>query len=1357
MRTKHLFNHGFLIPRIAAALCLFSGAVFLAFFSFAADPPSGTLSAATPRLTYETGPNVQSNPSGQVGVVCNVALPCDEYTLTVDATGFEGTHNVKISIQWPVPAEDYDVYILQNNVVIKTAASSADPEIALIDAISGVYIVRVVPFAVAGSTFTGTIEFVLKPESPDPVPPGPGTPRYHNFAATGSMGNSAGEPTLGPGPAIAGQPGGRTMFIAGLETLRTTWNDCSSPASGPGFPGTPEANFPLWEDKSYATTSVVTLDPILHTDFVTGRTFVSQLGPRTSFLAFTDNDGGEDADTSNDYTPTQGSGINSSVDHQNIGAGPYNPNSNPPPPPHPLYPNAVYYASQDAAIAQMSRSDTGGLTFGPSVPMYNLTQCGGLHGHIKVTPANAVTTANGHAGTVYLPNKGCGTNQGVVVSEDNGLTFAIRTVPGSSPGDTDPSLGIDAAGTIYFAYADGDGHARVAVSSDKGSTWSTPIDVGAPFGIKNTVFPGAVGGDAGRATVMYLATDTPGPYEAIGVFDGIWHIYASHTFDGGATWTTVRVSPDNDPVQRGSMCTSGTTCGEDRNLLDFNDIEIDHEGRVIIAYADGCLGCTSPTGADSRAAKATIGRQSGGKRMIAAFDPNPAEPAVPSAPRVDLVGEVPSEHIRIDWSEPHSGGLPLTGYNVYRRTEPGAYGPPLATVTQGCPTCKTDYNDTTAVPGTAYFYKVTALNAVGESTNCGEFPIGEIIGGDDPCLTPGVTILEDQAGDIVTPIGLTTNAGWDLRKLSIAEPFGFAPDKLVFTIKVENLAVLPANTRWPVQFRLPGDPPALGRWVDMRSDPTQPSGVSFKYGTFTVNTTTGAYGAPNTVLGDADAGSAYDADGTITIVAARDKVGSPVVGGTLVGFLVRVRVGTDAGSVTPDNMDDSLAPLGSYTIVGNSFCRPNNPPIAELTANPTSGIAPLVVSFDASGSSDPDTEPPPDTIASYTFNFGDGSADVTQANPTIQYAYSFEGNYRATVRVVDSRGMQSLNEAEQVIIVSPQGTTPTPTPPPPTATPTGTPPPPTATPTGTPPPPTATPTGTPPPPTATPTGTPPPPTATPTGTPPPSPTPTPSATPTPAPTPIDVKFYNISTRVRVGAGDEVGIGGFIVPGKISKRVIVRAMGPSIGVPGALANPRLELFDQSGVMIDANDDWRTFNEDEIKASQLAPPSNLESAIIRRLDPGSYTAIIRGAGDNGGIGLVEIYDLEGETASELANIATRGKVGVNDDALIGGIILRGGNSQNVLVRGIGPSIGGTVANALQDPRLELRDQDGALLQDNDNWRSDQEEDIEATGIAPSNDLEAAVLRRLGPGQYTVIVRGAGSSTGLALVEAYRLSDL
>jgi hypothetical protein len=192
------------------------------------------------------------------------------------------------------------------------------------------------------------------------------------------------------------------------------------------------------------------------------------------------------------------------------------------------------------------------------------------------------------------------------------------------------------------------------------------------------------------------------------------------------------------------------------------------------------------------------------------------------------------------------------------------------------------------------------------------------------------------------------------------------------------------------------------------------------------------------------------------------------------------------------------------------------------------------------------------------------------------------------------------------------------------------------------------------------------------------------------------------------------------------------------------------------MIDSNDNWRTFNEEEIKNSQLAPPNDKESAIIRRLDPGAYTAIIRGVGNSVGIGLVEIYDLEGETPSELANISTRGKVGLGDDALIGGIIVRGGNPQNVLVRAIGPSM--NVANALQDTRLELRDQNGALLQENDNWRSDQEAAIQATGIPPTDDREAAVLRPLGPGEYTVIVRASGISlaNGLALVEAYRLGD-
>ena len=337
--------------------------------------------------------------------------------MTVPA-GYENTHNLVITTSWPNAAEDYDVYLLQGAAVIKDAASSSNPEVIINDAAAGAYTVRVVPFAVAGGTTTTVIELIEKPVAPPPPPPASGTPRYQVYSAPGEMGNSAGEPTLGAGKPSAGQPGGPTLYIAGLETLRVTWDDCSSPAR------------PLWEDKSFATTSVVTLDPILFTDVGAGRLsparlLVSQLGPKTSFLAYSDTNG-------DSYLPSQGSGLNSGVDHQTVGGGPYRNDSTPPPPPHPLYPNAIYYASQDVAVAQLGRSDDGGQTFGPAVPMYNLTQCGGLHGHVKVAPD----------GTVYVPNKGCGGAQAVVVSENNGVTFAVRQIPGSTPGANDPSVGI---------------------------------------------------------------------------------------------------------------------------------------------------------------------------------------------------------------------------------------------------------------------------------------------------------------------------------------------------------------------------------------------------------------------------------------------------------------------------------------------------------------------------------------------------------------------------------------------------------------------------------------------------------------------------------------------------------------------------------------------------------------------------------------------------------------------------------------------------------------------------------------------------------------------------------------------------
>ncbi len=1001
------------LVRIALASTLSLAAGFLAFLSFAATPPSGTLTDTSGPVTYTSGPFLIPNPSAQAGLDC-VTLPCDEFALTVAVPlSYANSHNIVITTSWPNPGEDYDVYLRQGlppgTTDIRDSASSSNPEVIVVDAASGPYTVRIVPFAVAGGTTTTRIELRPKPENPPPAPPGPGTPRFHNFPAPPSLGSNSGEPTLATGLARMGQPGGRTMYIAGLETLRVTWNDCSSPASSPGFgdDGTvnPALTIPLWEDKSAPQTSVTTLDPILFGDMQTGRIFVSQLGPKTSLLALTDDDG-------ETYLPSQGSPINPGVDHQTIGGGPYSPTLEPV---HPLYLNASYYASQDIAVAQLGRSDDGGVTFGPAVPMYNLTECGGLHGHIKVTPRSPLTEANGHLGTVYVPNKGCGGQQAVVVSENNGSTFAIRPVPGSVSGPSDPSVGVDKAGKIYVAMADGTGRATVSVSGDKGVTWQTasPIDVGDAFSIRNSVFPTAVGGDEGRATVMFLATDTPGNFQETGVFTGVWHIYAASTFDGGNSWTTVRVTPENDPVQRGSICAGGTTCGGDRNLLDFNDMEIDQEGRVIMAYADGCIGCTSLTGADSRSAKATIGRQSGGKRMLAAFDPQGDTAIVPAAPLVTTVARTNATTVHVEWATPDNGGAAITGYNVFRKTGAGGtYARLGATPTTGA--ARTSYDDATATDTAAqYFYKVTALNSVGEGTNCGDFSVGAVVPPPSPCMVPGVPILADDAGDIITPIGQSANPGWDLRSLSIAEPFGFVPDKVVFTLKVENLTAVPANTRWPIQFVVNGN----GYFVDMSTYPTDggsPVAPVFKYGTFDpTGGTGGIYGAPNTRLGNADAESTFTPDGNIRIVVSRDKIGNPAVGQNLTGFLVRVRFGSDAAAVTPDNMPQDLGPTGSYAVSGNAFCAPNLAPIAALAASPASGVAPVTVNFDASASFDPDTG---DSIASYKFNFGDGSAPVTQPGPTISHPYVDNGSYQASVMVTDTRGATS-DLASQVIQV----------------------------------------------------------------------------------------------------------------------------------------------------------------------------------------------------------------------------------------------------------------------------------------------------------------------------------------------------
>ena len=257
------------------------------------------------------------------------------------------------------------------------------------------------------------------------------------------------------------------------------------------------------------------------------------------------------------------------------------------------------------------------------------------------------------------------------------------------------------------------------------------------------------------------------------------------------------------------------------------------------------------------------------------------------------------------------------------------------------------------------------------------------------------------------------------------------------------------------------------------------------------------------------------------------------------------------------------------------------------------------------------------------------------------------------------------------------------------------------------------------------------------------------------------RLVQLSTRMQVGTGQNVLIGGFIIRGTAPKRLLIRGIGPSTGLPGALANPVLELFNSSGTMIASNDNWGDApNRQDIVDTGVPPTSPNESAILTNVptDPTflAYTAIVRGANNTTGIGLVEVYDLDSGPGSTLLNIATRGRVEVDPNALIGGFFLGGTESKRVLIRAIGPSLTGAgITGVLADPILELRDANGALVESNDDWgTSPNQAEIQASGAAPTNPKESAILRILPAGAATAIMRGVGNTTGVGSVEIYQL---
>ncbi|HVT35234.1 MAG TPA: sialidase family protein [Nevskiaceae bacterium] len=710
------------MKRPALAVCA-SLPWLLAAAAHAATPANGTLSPAQPQLTYSSGPFVAGNATAQTSPgnpTCqNPALPCDDFALTLSLPAdYAATHPralVTVSTYWAVTNQiAYNLYLLDaTGKVLNYVATGNDPVTLSLPAGSSTqnYTLRIVPQQAAGETPVTTV--TLQGDPTGGAASGL-APRFIQQQTPPGLGdNTNGEMNIGYNPLT-----GHVMTLGYTQTLRTTWPEVRTPAL-------PEACDALWEDVSDPDTQINTNDPILSTDPHTGRTFVSQLqvAAGESIFAYSDDDGAN-------WTLSP-STLDGGVDHQTVGGGPYPAGGSAAP--SGSYPDMLLYCSQSIAAAFCIRSDDGGATFGLPNILKTAADCGGflggIHGHVRI----------GDDGTAYVPDRNCNGVNTLHVSTDAGATWQHRPLPASATaGDGDPSVGVAHDGTVYFCYLNGDTHVHVAVSHDQGQSWINDRDIGYAQGVIHAVFPQAVAGDGDRAACAFLGTTTPGNYQATD-FTGIWHTYIATTYDGGNTWHTVNPTPD-DPVQgTGGICLGGTTCVQNRNLLDFNEITADDHGRVLFGFDDGCVSesCITTGVPDqvsipglsiNSTAKTTVLRQSGGRTLLSQFDP--AEPAAPKA--ACLAGARDASKARLTWKFPDNGGAAISAFRIFRGDAPGAES---YLATTGAGAIYEDANAGSSVP--KLYYRITALNSQGESvqSNEVELPVGDTL----PDLPGGTT------------------------------------------------------------------------------------------------------------------------------------------------------------------------------------------------------------------------------------------------------------------------------------------------------------------------------------------------------------------------------------------------------------------------------------------------------------------------------------------------------------------------------------------------------------------------------------------------------------------------------------------
>ena len=931
---------GFFNPRILIAFVLCALGASFGWLSFASTPPSGTLTDTSGPLTYTAGPFFVPNVFGNsIPAECDPdpsfpLVPCDIYKLTLTLpAGYEITNpnkSVFVRVEWGTPAADFDLYLWdaaswsggdsfpQGNPIARSVQTATNFEQLEIPAVGGTrqLVVQVSTTLPAGQSFTG--EIFLGPTSSGNAPVQPAgnaagiPPRFELYvpsdasgALSSSLGIFAAEPTIFGNPLT-----GNVFMIAVYEVLRLSFDDSTSPAKV------------TWEAKDQPTnvSNHVTLDPLLLGDPVTGRIWAQQLTGGQSTTDYSDDDG-------ETWTPTLSGGFASGADHQGMGVGPF-PTSGPGSLiPHPLYPNAFYYCSQDVATAFCSRSDDGAKTFGPIVPIYDsvVAKCVGLHGHPKIAPD----------GTVYVPNKGCGLDIPVigtgkaaaVVSEDAGVTWNIRAVPDSTGGllsKGDPSAGIDKSGKVYLAYINlSNSQLHVATSTNKGVNWSPSVDVAALAGVNYAVFPATSAGDAGRAAVAFFGTTYNGPetdFQGMD-FPGVWHLYIATTYDGGTTWFVTNATPDN-PVQ-GAFGGIGNA-GDARNHYDFIDLEIDGQGRIIVATTIGCVGsCPQNGGPNTFQTLGNVVRQSGGRRMLAAFDP--IEPAPPAPPLIN--GYRTAQIVSLAWPEADGSGLPVAGYNLYRSVDGGAETKILG------PTTQRQLVDL-ADPARTYSYRVTALNSQGEGSFSNTF--APTVGQNAPqphlsCSIPGQVYT-----DRVTEGGTFPNN--DIETFSIAEPANM-PGKLVFIINnAESNATPVGQSDYYVFF----DPARGAKTLRLGLSDLQVT--DYKNGQFVSDC-----GAPPIShcrdwqpVGPLDPASGIKPDGSVWLVI--DKATFDIqAGDALLGVFIREDT---VGNPSRILASDFAGGRQDYVVVGNDYCARN--PVGVVSRK----------THEAAGPFDVDLKPP---------------------------------------------------------------------------------------------------------------------------------------------------------------------------------------------------------------------------------------------------------------------------------------------------------------------------------------------------------------------------------------------------------------